>query len=264
MIWKPADQLVREEVESVRARRVILDQLESGSKTGNELREAIRKDMMALAVKSGVRKPDPADYVVTDPKLYFNTKHLENIGLIQSQKVSKQRVFQLTPPAIQPVRRVLEITRKNILITSLVEPADARPLIGWYCKERRFSFKQLHVVVEMERFQRGVSKNLERYIPDGSIRKIRDQWHELPLEIAGEFGGGKQGDLRLTYNALEAIIFQDIREYNIILDGSLGPPVISMAMMLLSSHYSLDMIYVREYAGKDSDIQRVTALEVVD
>ncbi|TXT53989.1 MAG: hypothetical protein BAJATHORv1_100074 [Candidatus Thorarchaeota archaeon] len=264
MIWKPADQLVREEVESVRARMIILDQLESGPKTGNELREAIRKDMMAQAVKAGVRKPDPADYVVTDPKLYFNTKHLENIGLVQSKRESKERIFRLAPHAIQPVRRVLDIKRKRILITSLVEPGDARHLIGWYCKERKFSFKKLHVVVEMERFQRGVSKNLERYIPDGSVRKINDEWHELPLDVAGEFGGGKQGDLDKTYQAIEKIILQDIREYNIILDVSLGPPVISMAMMLLATHYSLDLIYVREYSGKNSEVQMVTALEVVE
>ena len=35
------DEIVRKEVESVRVRRIILDQLEGGAKTGRELRDSI-------------------------------------------------------------------------------------------------------------------------------------------------------------------------------------------------------------------------------
>jgi DNA-binding transcriptional ArsR family regulator len=251
------DTLVKTEVESVAARRIILDQLEGGRKTGTELRESIRKNMMAEAVQAGMKDVKSIDFKVTDPKLYFNTKHLEDQGIIVSRKDSQQRIFELHPRAIQSARRALGISRPGALITSIAQPEEARPLILWFVQEMTFNFKSLRLVVQQERFTRGVSKNIDRYVPDGTTKKWQTAWHELPVNVAGYDDGGKRGDLMATYAHVEKIILEVLPEYEPIVNLSTGPSVILLALCLIAMQYSLTAIYIQRPEGERTAITHI-------
>ena len=261
MFLNTVDDIIRREVETVRARRVILDQLEGGPKTGSELRESIRKDMMARSVKDRGKKVHPEDFRVTDPKLYFNTKHLENVGIVVSRKVSQQRIFSLDPRAVQPVRRVLRITRPKCMITSLTGPEDQRRLMRWIFRERRFAPKVVHVVVEAKRFSKGVAKHLERFIPDSMTRKWKNHWHELPEGIVGDTLSAVRGDLMATYDEIEKIVLGGLQEYEVIVNLSYGPPVIVLAMSLLAMEYSLTAIHLDGFKGDSPILTQVLPRE---
>ncbi|RDE17491.1 MAG: hypothetical protein C4K49_02435 [Candidatus Thorarchaeota archaeon] len=257
MFSNTIDTIVRREVESVVARKVILDQLEGGPKTGAELRESIRKNMVAEAVQSGVRNVKPEDYKVTDPKLYFNTKQLEDLGIIVSRKESQQRIFELHPRAIQSVRRALNVSRPKTLFTSIAHPEEARPLVMWLTKEATFNFAFLRMVVEQERFARGVSKNIDRYVPEGIEKKWQTTWHELPVKVVGYDEGRIRGDLMATYSHIEKIILEILPQTEPVVNLSTGPPLILMALSLLAMQYSLTSIYVQHYDAERTAITHI-------
>ena len=60
MIGKSVEEIVREEIETVRARQIILDHLEGGLQTGAELREKITTDIKAQMVLKGASKREIA------------------------------------------------------------------------------------------------------------------------------------------------------------------------------------------------------------
>lgn len=255
MIHESLDEIVRREIETVRARRIILEELEKGSKTGNDLRKSIQDDMVADAKEHSRRKViDPDDYAVTDPKLYFNTKHLEELGVVSSRKESHQRIYSLHPKAVHAVRRVLNITRPTTVVTSMTRPDDIRPLIHWFTGEAEAHFKNLRLVVEKERFSKGVTKDLERFAAEGSTKRWSSHWDELPEHIAGYYDGAKQGDLMATYAHIEKMLLEEIPEHSVVFDLSTAPPVIAVAFCLLSNDYSIPGIYIRRQSGPKTGI----------
>ena len=257
MFWPSGDDIIRKEIEGVRARRIILDQLEGGPRTGSELRESIRKDMAARQVKSKGKKIDPKKIKVTDPKLYFNTQHLEDLGIIRSWRESQQRVFSLEPKAVHPVRRALGISKPKVFLTSLALPEDARLLVAWLSTEASPDIKLLRLVVEQQRFARGVSKNLKKHIPAKAPRQWENRWLELPIESAGDNEGGLRGNLMSTYSEIEKVILEDTPERDILVDLSSGPPTIVLALSLLAMEYSLPAIHVQRYEGEQTSFTSV-------
>ena len=253
MIRQTPDDIVRKEIESVRARRVILDQLEDGPKTGSQLRESIRKDMAAIEVKSKGKRAQPKDLKVTDPKLYFNTKHLERVGIITSRRESQQRIFSLAPAAVHPVRRVLEVKRPKELVISFERPEDQRPYIQWLSREDKFKPKTLKVLVDGKKWAKGVSKDIDRYIPDGTKRKWKSEWFDLTMGANIDPDDADGGELAVTYREIEQIIIQDISTYDITFDLSIGPPLIVIAMMMVATDYSLTAIYSQQNSSGKSD-----------
>ncbi|MHA1576047.1 MAG: hypothetical protein ACTSU3_01675 [Candidatus Thorarchaeota archaeon] len=254
MIRQTPDDIVRKEIESVRARRVILDQLEDGEKTGSQLRESIRKDMAAKEVKIRGKRALPKDLKVTDPKLYFNTKHLERIGIITSRRESQLRIFSLAPAAVHPVRRVLEVKRPKELVISFDRPEEQRPYIQWLSREEKIKPKALKVLVEKKKWAKGVSKDIDRYIPDGTKRKWKSDWLDLSMgaDIAQE--GEDHGELSATYREIEQIIIQDIPKYDITVDLSIGAPLIVLALVMIATDYSLTAIYSQRMDSGKSEI----------
>ncbi len=233
---------------------MILRELESGPKTGNDLREKIREDMIAHAEELEGKPIDTKRFQVSDPKLYFNTAHLENIGIIVSRKESQQRLYSLHPRAVHPVRRVLGIIRPTTVITSLSRPDDAKNLMHWFMREAEPHFRSLRVVVERERFAKGVIKDLDRFVPIGGTKRYTAVWHELPVEIVGYYEGNRQGDLMATYAQVERIVLDEIQEHNLIFDLTSAPPIIAVAFCLLSNDYSIPAMYVRRREGNISTI----------
>lgn len=258
MFWSTADDVIRKEIETVRARRMILDQLEGGPKTGSELRESIRVDMAAQKVKSSKRRKAKTGQVkVTDPKLYFNTQHLESMGIISSKKVSQQRVYTLNPKAIHPVRRIIDVKRPAAIITSMARPDDQRKFVVWICKEKQFRAKKVRILVEEARFSKGVSRNLAAFYPEGARLKWDVFWHDLPIAVVGDFEGSVRGDLEATYDEIERIILEDIQDFDLVIDISRGPPIITVALTLLAMEYSLTAVHAAQYEAERTNLTQV-------
>jgi len=253
MFVKTPEEAIRQEIESVRVRRVILEQLEKGKKTGSELRDAIKRDMIA---RQGDKDDDEVE--VTDPKLYFNTKHLEKKGIISSSKEGRKRVYELSPKAIQPVRKVLKFPRPNILITSIAMPDDQRPLAKWLSRDERIDVEIVRIFVSERRFSRGVQRSLSRFIPNDCDKSWETTWHEIPDTLLHSTVVEGHGNLEGIYEHIEKMVLQDMEKYNLIVDVSMGPAVIVLALFMLASDYSLEAVYLdRTERGKFHTLQLV-------
>ncbi|MFW9793935.1 MAG: hypothetical protein ACFFEE_06530 [Candidatus Thorarchaeota archaeon] len=254
---RTVEDVIREEIETVRARRIILDHLEGGLKTGTELREAIRRDMQAQEVKRKGRaltKKEAEKIGVTSPKLYHNTSRLEELGVIVSWKQSQYRLFELEPRAIIPVRRALEISKPLMYVTSLSNPEDQRPFVQWLANNPHFNPKRLLVFVEAIHWTRGVSRILDRFIPDDAFRVWTTEWKEVPDEITGTGESQEYGNLQGTCDFLEDTLLTHINDYNIVFDLTLGPTLVTLAMAKLASEYSITAFHVTSYDTNNAEI----------
>jgi DNA-binding transcriptional ArsR family regulator len=261
LLRQTPDEVICKEIESVHARRVILDQLEGGSKTGSELRESIRKDMAARVVKARGRSAKTSKVKVTDPKLYFNTKHLEDLGVITSRKDSQQRVFSLTPRAVHPVRRALGVARPIVYIASLAQPEDQRPFMQWLSKTSRYKPKKVRLFVEERSWKSGVSRDIEKFIPDGTTKRWTIDWHDIPADITQKDKGKDRGDLTATCQHIEEVIVDDIGDFDLVVDLSIGPPLLVLALTLIAQDYSLNAIYVHSYGDLKTTITSILPKE---
>ena len=254
MLRRPVEDIVREEIETVRARRIILDQLEGGLMTGAELREKIATDIKAQMVAEGASRKEIAKVKVTSPKLYHNTKRLEDLGIIVSWKQSQYRLFELDPRAVIPVRRALDITKPLMYVTSLNNPEDQRPFVQWLVNNPHFNPKKLLVFVEAVRWTRGVSRIMDRFIPDDAFRVWTTIWKEVPEEVMGGVDEMDYGNLQMTYEFLENEILNHLPTHNIIFDLTLGPPLITLAMAKLATEYSTKAFHVSRYDAEDAEV----------
>ena len=248
------EDVISDEIKTVRARRIILDQLEGGLKTGAELREKITTDTKAQLVLKGASKREIAKVAITSPKLYHNTKRLEELGIIVSWKQSQFRLFELEPKAIHPVRRALEISKPLLYVTSLSRPEDQRPFVQWLTNNPHFNPKKLLVFVEAVHWTRGVSRIVDRFIPDNAFRRWTTEWREVPDEVTGTEEESEYGNLQGTVDFLEAAIVDNIFNHDMVFDLTLGPSLISLALAKLASEYSITAFHVTRYDVSNSEV----------
>jgi DNA-binding transcriptional ArsR family regulator len=254
MLRRPVEDVIREEIETVRARRIILDQLEGGLMTGAELREKITTDIKAQMVAEGASRKEIEKVKVTSPKLYHNTQKLEDLGIIVSWKQSQYRLFELDPRAIHPVRRVLKITKPLMYVTSLNRPEDQRPFVQWLVNNPHFNPKKLLVFVEAVQWTRGVSRIVDRFIPDDAFRVWTTEWREVPVEVMGGEGEMDYGNLQKTYEFIENEILNHIQSHNLVFDLTLGPTLITLAMAKIANEYSTTAFQVSRYDVADAEV----------
>jgi len=254
MLRRPVEDVIREEIETVRARRIILDQLEGGLMTGAELREKITTDIKAQMVAEGASRREIEKVKVTSPKLYHNTQKLEDLGIIVSWKQSQYRLFELDPRAIHPVRRVLKITKPLMYVTSLNRPEDQRPFVQWLVNNPHFNPKKLLVFVEAVQWTRGVSRIVDRFIPDDAFRVWTTEWREVPVEVMGGEGEMDYGNLQKTYEFIENEILNHIQSHNLVFDLTLGPTLITLAMAKIANEYSTTAFQVSRYDVADAEV----------
>ncbi|MCK5265464.1 MAG: hypothetical protein KAR03_07640 [Candidatus Thorarchaeota archaeon] len=254
MAQKTVEDIIRTEVETVRARRIILDQLEGGLKTGAELREKIATDIKAQMMMKGSSKRDIKKVKVTSPKLYYNTKRLEDLGIIVSWKQSQYRLFELEPKAIHPVRRALEISKPLLYVTSLSRPEDQRPFVQWLTNNPQFKPRKLLIFVEAAHWTRGVARLADRFIPDDSFRVWTTEWREVPDDVTSTDDEKEYGNLQGTADFLEAAIIDNIFIHDMVIDLTLGPTLISLALAKLSAEYSISAFHVTRYDASNSEI----------
>jgi hypothetical protein len=254
MVQNTLDHTIREEIETVAARKIILDQLEGGLKTGAELREAIAKHAKARMLAEGVSSKKVAKYEVTSPKLYHNTKKLEDLGVIVSWKQSQYRLFELEPRAVHPVRRVLGITKPLMYVTSLSKPEDQRPFVQWLAGNPHFNPKQLLVFVEARHWTRGVSRIVDRFIPDEAFRRWTTEWREVPDDLTGTDEEREYGNLQETCDFIENTILSYLPTHDMVFDLTVGPTLIALALSKLATEYSIPAFHATRYNTEESEI----------
>ncbi|MHA2423524.1 MAG: hypothetical protein ACXAEF_01980 [Candidatus Thorarchaeota archaeon] len=263
MLGQTADEVISKEIESVRARRIILDQLEGGPKTGTELRESIRKDMAATLIgKKGKRSAKEKKVVVTDPKLYHNTGHLEKLGIISSRRESRERVFELCPQAYHPVRRALKemglmgANRPIAYVTSIPQPDDQRPFVLWLSKARKYSPRKLMLFTEARIWKRQKLRSIERFVAEGAKSRwdTITQWYDIPEEITGEQEETQHGNLQAVYEFIRDEISEIIPTHDVVVDLSMGTPLTILAMVRLIEEYSLTAIHVENYEDEKARV----------
>lgn len=263
MLTQTPDQIIKREIESVRARRIILDQLEGGPKTGTELRESIRKDMAAnLIDKKGKKSAKEKKVVVTDPKLYHNTGHLEKLGIITSRRESRERVFELCPQAFHPVRRTLKemglmgANRPIAYVTTIPQPDDQRPFILWLSKTRKYSPRKLMLFTEARIWKRQKLRSIERFVAEGAKSRwdTITQWYDIPEEITGEQEESRHGNLQAVFEFIRDEVSEVIPTHDVIVDLSMGTPLTLLAMVRLIEEYSLTAIHVENYEDEKARV----------
>jgi hypothetical protein len=254
MLRRSLENMIKDEIETVRARRIILDQLEGGLKTGAELREKIATDIKAQMMVEGASKKEIEKVEVTSPKLYHNTGRLEDLGIIVSWKQSQYRLFELEPRAIHPVRRALGITKPLLYITSLSRPEDQRPFVQWLANNPYFNPKKLLVFVEARHWTRGVSRIVDRFIPDDAFRRWTTEWIEVPDEVIGTDDETEYGHLKGTVDFMEAGIIDNIFMHDMVIDLTLGPSLITLALAKLATEYSITAFHVTRYDKTNAEI----------
>ncbi|MFW9810941.1 MAG: hypothetical protein ACFFF9_00640 [Candidatus Thorarchaeota archaeon] len=254
MLGRTIEDIVREEIETVRARRTILDHLEGGLKTGAELREKIATDIKAQMVRDGASKREIAKVNVTSPKLYHNTRRLEELGIIVSWKQSQYRLFELVPRAVLPVRRALKISKPLMYVTSLSNPEEQRPFVQWLANNPHFNPKKLLVFVEAVHWTRGVSRILDRFIPDDAFRVWTTEWVEVPDTVTGTREAQEYGDLQGTCDFIEDTLLKHLFDYDFVFDLTLGPTLVALAMAKLATEYSINAFHVTNYDASDAEL----------
>jgi hypothetical protein len=251
---KSLEDVIRSEIETVRARRIILDQLEGGLKTGAELREKISTDIKAQMMMEGASKKEIGKVEVTSPKLYHNTSRLEELGIIVSWKQSQYRLFELEPRAIHSVRRALGISKPLLYLTSLSQPEDQRPFVQWLTNNPYFNPKKLLVYVEARHWTRGVSRIVDRFIPDDAFRRWTTEWIEVPDEVTGTDDESEHGHLQAAVDFMETGIIDNIFNHDMVIDLTLGPSLITLAMGKLASEYAIKAFHVAKYDRSNAEI----------
>jgi hypothetical protein len=254
MLRKSVEEIVRDEIKTVRARRTILDHLEGGLKTGAELRDKIATDIKAQMVRDGASKKEIAKVNVTSPKLYHNTKRLEELGIIVSWKQSQYRLFELVPRAVLPVRRALDISKPLMYVTSLSNPEEQRPFVQWLANNPHFNPKRLLVFVEAVHWTRGVSRILDRFIPDDAFRVWTTEWIEVPDTFTGTGESQDYGDLQGTCDFIEDTLLKHLPDHDFVIDLTLGPPLVALAMAKLATEYSITAFHVTNYDVSNAEV----------
>ncbi|MFW9909786.1 MAG: hypothetical protein ACFFEF_14540 [Candidatus Thorarchaeota archaeon] len=263
MLYESADDIVKREIESVRARRIILDQLEGGPKTGTELRESIRKDMaLTLIDQKGKKTAKEKKVVVTDPKLYHNTSHLESLGIINSRRESRERVFELSLRAYHPVRRALkevglmEVNRPVAYVASVRQPDDQRPFAIWLRRGKQFKPKKLLLFTESRVWKRQTLRSLDRFMT-GESRGMMDtetEWYDIPVEITSDSEDLQRGNLEAVYSFIRNEVVKVIPTHELVVDLSMGTPLTILALVRLAEEYSLRAIHVESYEDEKGRI----------
>ena len=222
--------------------------------TGAELREKIATDIKARMVAEGASRKEIAKVKVTSPKLYHNTQRLEELGIIVSWKQSQYRLFELDPRAIHPVRKALGISKPLMYVTSLNNPEDQRPFVQWLVNNSYYNPKKLLIFVEAVHWTRGVSRIMDRFIPDDAFRVWTTEWREVPEQVMGGEKDHDYGNLQKTYEFLENEILNHLSAYNIVFDLTLGPPLITLAMAKLATEYNTAAFQVSRYDASDAEV----------
>jgi hypothetical protein len=139
-------------------------------------------------------------------------------------------------------------------VTSLNNPEDQRPFVQWLVNNPHFNPKKLLIFVEAVHWTRGVSRIMDRFIPDDAFRVWTTEWKEVPELVMGGEEEFDYGSLQRTYEFLENEILNHLPAHDIVFDLTLGPTLITLAMAKIATEYSTTAFQVSTYDTADAEV----------
>ena len=139
-------------------------------------------------------------------------------------------------------------------VTSLNNPEDQRPFVQWLVNNPHFNPKKLLVFVEAVHWTRGISRIMDRFIPDDAFRVWTTEWREVPEEVMGGEQEHDYGNLQKTYEFIENEILNHLPTHSIIFDLTLGPTLLTLAMARMAHEYSTTAFHVSRYDAADAEV----------
>ncbi|MFX0096965.1 MAG: hypothetical protein ACFE7E_04310 [Candidatus Hodarchaeota archaeon] len=207
---------VEKAIGGVEARRILLEELLEGTKTGLQLRHA-------LARKFNVEMGS-----VSDARLYFNLQQLEEAGLIKRRREWKAKYAEILPEKIQAVRNFLGVKAPIIYIGGLTEdPSVIRSIRAFLDRRGRIKPEKYIFLTDEEMRGRvaGITEDVELlYLP----KRI----------VSNSFDG--------VYEAIKDVVDRLIGEHEIMFDVTDGTRFSVLAMYSLAVEYGLRCFYVLE------------------
>jgi hypothetical protein len=141
-----------------------------------------------------------------------------------------------------------------LYVTSLSRPEDQRPFVQWLTTNPYFNPKKLLVFVEARHWTRGVSRIVDRFIPDDAFRRWTTEWIEVPDEVTGTDDETEYGHLNGTVDFMEAGIIDNIFIHDMVIDLTLGPSLITLALAKLATEYSITAFHMTRYDKTNAEI----------
>ena len=202
-------------ISGVEARKIILNCLLDGRKTGNEIRWAL--------ADSFDRRIDG----VSDTLLYFNLQHLENAQVITRKKEWKLKYSEIHPDKIQSIRRYFH---KIVPITIIGGVDDdltiIRSIRNRLRVEKSMTPPEKYFFIGPEKLR----KKIAGLLPDVSVIYTDEKTYKDPVELR-EF-------------IKREILDPEIMQTEVVIDVSSGSRVCSLALLSLAYDYGLRCIYI--------------------
>jgi DNA-binding transcriptional ArsR family regulator len=209
-----AVEAVERAIGGVETRRIILEALLEGEKTGLQLRHSLSKNF------------DVALDDVSDARLYHNLTQLEEAGIIRRRRDWKVKYAEIVPEMIQGVREHLAVKAPALYIGSI----DEDP---WVIRRVR------QVLLDRSRV------NPKKYIflttdeMKGKVSGITDDVEIMAMAdkiIKHSFDG--------VYQAVRSLVESNILEYEIVFDVTCGSRFTAMAFFGLAHEFNLRAFYI--------------------
>ena len=205
-------------ISGVDARKIILNCLLDGPKTGSEIRWAL--------ADSFDRRIDG----VSDTLLYFNLQHLENNEIITRTKEWKLKYSEILPDKIQSIRKFFhKIVPITIVGGIEEEPNVIRSLRNRLRIEKSITPPEKYIFLGPEQLRRKVAG----FFPDVKLIYVKpDTFFRNPKEL---------------YELVKTeILDPEIKKNEVIMDVTSGSRICSLALLNLAYEYGLRCIYLDE------------------
>ena len=205
----------------VLARRVILETLLEGPKTGSELRWAL--------ADSFDRRIDG----VSDALLYFNLQHLENMGLISRKKEWKAKYASIIASKMQFIRNYFHISAPIIILSGIEDDPNTIRELRMEIRRRKDIKPEKYIFYAPGKLNRRIAGLLEgvkvEYIDN-------DTFHYKLKELE---------------NVIKECIDKEIMANEIIINVNSGSRICSLIFLKLAMQYRLRCFYI----NKNKEIQ---------
>jgi len=211
-----AVEVIERAIGGVESRRVLLEELLEGEKTGLQLRYALAKSF-------GVTLDE-----VSDARLYHNISQLEEAGLIRRRREWKDKFAEIIPQMVQPVRDYLGIKAQVMYIGALEDD----PYVIRRVRQVLLDNSRVKPVSYLFLGTDSVKGKVSGLTEDVQIMVLPDRI------INYSFDG--------VYEAVRVEVEKYLRKHEIVFDVTCGSRFTAMAFYGLAHEYGCKCFYIMD------------------
>jgi len=207
-------EAVERAIGGVETRRIILEELLEGEKTGLQLRHALSRSFNVPLEE------------VSDARLYHNLTQLEEAGIIRRRRDWKVKYAEILPEMIQGVREYLGVKAPVLYIGALDEDPGAMRRVRQVLLDRSRVQPEKYIFLGTDELKRKVSGITD----DVEIMTMP------PKIIEHSFDG--------VYEAVRSIVESKIIDYEVVFDVTYGSRFTAIAFFGLAHEFNLRAFYI--------------------